>query len=291
MSETKRTESNEPEPIPRPASYGPSPFLPAQYSVNVDGVNYNVVVAPMGTVVVAPAALAQIHKPPAAAPYAQIPRAPVSGGPVFVQASPAVQTTVTAASAPLPVGGKAILPSPVAGTVIRYSVQDGATVNAGDTVLILESMKMELDIKASSTGKIRFMAAPGTPVVAQQPLAEITGDASVQPAAAAAPAPAAPVSAPVAATPAAPPPAASAPPPVVSAAPPAGKGILPAPVAGSVIRYAVNEGAEVKQGDTVLILESMKMELEIKANASGKIHFLVSAGAQVTSQQPIAEIG
>jgi oxaloacetate decarboxylase alpha subunit len=35
----------------------------------------------------------------------------------------------------------------------------------------------------------------------------------------------------------------------------------------------------------------MKMELEIKATAAGKVHFLVATGTQVSSQQPIAEIG
>jgi oxaloacetate decarboxylase alpha subunit len=35
----------------------------------------------------------------------------------------------------------------------------------------------------------------------------------------------------------------------------------------------------------------MKMELEIKAAVAGKVHFIVPTGAQVTSQQPIAEIG
>jgi oxaloacetate decarboxylase alpha subunit len=34
----------------------------------------------------------------------------------------------------------------------------------------------------------------------------------------------------------------------------------------------------------------MKMELEIKATATGKVHFLVPTGTQVASQQPIAEI-
>jgi oxaloacetate decarboxylase alpha subunit len=39
------------------------------------------------------------------------------------------------------------------------------------------------------------------------------------------------------------------------------------------------------------IIESMKMELEIKSTAAGKVHFLVPTGTQVTSQQPLAEIG
>jgi oxaloacetate decarboxylase alpha subunit len=61
-------------------------------------------------------------------------------------------------------------------------------------------------------------------------------------------------------------------------------------VAGTVLRYAVNEGAAVKIGDNVVIMESMKMELEIKATAAGAVHFLVAAGTQVASQQPIAEV-
>jgi len=52
----------------------------------------------------------------------------------------------------------------------------------------------------------------------------------------------------------------------------------------------VNEGEQVASGATIIIIESMKMELEIKATAAGKVHFLVPAGKQVASQQPIAEI-
>jgi len=61
-------------------------------------------------------------------------------------------------------------------------------------------------------------------------------------------------------------------------------------VAGTVLRHAVAEGAQVKSGDTIIIIESMKMELEIKSTTAGKVHFLVPAGTQVASQLPIAEI-
>jgi oxaloacetate decarboxylase alpha subunit len=67
--------------------------------------------------------------------------------------------------------------------------------------------------------------------------------------------------------------------------------VVSAPMAGLVLRYAVTEGAEVKDGDTILILESMKMELPIKATTAGKVHFLVPTGTQVVSQQPIAQVG
>jgi oxaloacetate decarboxylase alpha subunit len=62
-------------------------------------------------------------------------------------------------------------------------------------------------------------------------------------------------------------------------------------VAGTILKHAVAEGASVKSGDTVIIIESMKMELEIKSTASGSIHFLVPTGTAVQAQQPVAQIG
>jgi oxaloacetate decarboxylase alpha subunit len=66
--------------------------------------------------------------------------------------------------------------------------------------------------------------------------------------------------------------------------------VIPAPVTGTIVRYSVAEGAKVSAGQTVLIIESMKMELEIKATGAGSIHFLVPTGTQVAAQQPLAEL-
>jgi oxaloacetate decarboxylase alpha subunit len=166
--------------------------------------------------------------------------------------------------------GGTVIAAPVAGTVLRYTVSEGAEVKAGDTVLIIESMKMELEIKATVAGKIHFVVPTGTQVAAQQPVAEIGG----VPGAAPVPVVEAPVQA-------------EAP----TAAAPSGSGtVIAAPVAGTVLRYAVNEGTRAVPGDTIIIIESMKMELEIKATVAGTVHFLVPPGTQVASQQPIAEI-
>ena len=122
---------------------------------------------------------------------------------------------------------------------------------------------------------------------------ENAGSASAQKAPAAAPASAKPVTASSAA--AAPAQAASASKPAAQqSAAPAQTGTggekLPAPVAGTLLRYSVAEGARVSEGQTVIILESMKMELEINTPKAGVIHFLAAVGAQVAEGDTLAEI-
>lgn len=175
-----------------------------------------------------------------------------------------------APSAPVVTGGTSI-PSPVAGTLLRYAVDSGASVKRGDTVIVLESMKMELEVKAPADGVVTFSVQPGTQVTAGQELGSVGGVAAAP----------APVSKP--ATKAEPAEKAT---PVAS-----GSGTpVASPVAGTLLKYAVAEGASVNKGDTVVILESMKMELEVKSPAAGKIHFAVATGSQVANGQTLAEV-
>jgi len=46
---------------------------------------------------------------------------------------------------------------------------------------------------------------------------------------------------------------------------------IKAPMPGLIINVSVNEGTEVKKGDTLLILEAMKMENVIKSPRDGKV--------------------
>ena len=78
--------------------------------------------------------------------------------------------------------------------------------------------------------------------------------------------------------------------PVAAAATTVGGEDVKAPVAGTLLKYAVAEGASVQADTTVIIIESMKMELEIKAGAAGKVHFTVPTGTQVSNGQTVAEI-
>lgn len=62
----------------------------------------------------------------------------------------------------------------------------------------------------------------------------------------------------------------------------AGEIIIKAPMPGVVIEVPVQPGQEVKAGDIVVILESMKMQNEFKAPRAGKVHTVrVTPGARV----------
>ena len=51
-----------------------------------------------------------------------------------------------------------------------------------------------------------------------------------------------------------------------------------------------DDGAAVKEGQPVCVVEAMKLFNPIKASASGKIEFLVKHGTPVTKGQPVAAI-
>ena len=84
--------------------------------------------------------------------------------------------------------------------------------------------------------------------------------------------------------------------PVVTAAPVAAPVAAPAPVAkpavtggepvnapmpGTVLKLAVADGATVKKGDKILVLEAMKMENDINAVCDGTVSFVVRSGESV----------
>ena len=64
--------------------------------------------------------------------------------------------------------------------------------------------------------------------------------------------------------------------------------VADSPVSGNVWKVLVAEGDEVSQGDVLMILESMKMEVPIEAAASGQVtHVLANAGGRVNAGQPV----
>ena len=62
-------------------------------------------------------------------------------------------------------------------------------------------------------------------------------------------------------------------------------------VTGNVWKVEVEVGQQVNEGDTLIILESMKMEIEILAEKKGIIKsFLVEEGDLVQEGQHLADI-
>jgi acetyl-CoA carboxylase biotin carboxyl carrier protein len=60
----------------------------------------------------------------------------------------------------------------------------------------------------------------------------------------------------------------------------------------NVWKVVVSVGEEVEEGDTICILESMKMEIPVEATAAGKVSKLnVSEGGVVQEGDVIAVIG
>ena len=76
-----------------------------------------------------------------------------------------------------------------------------------------------------------------------------------------------------------------------AAAPAAGLQVK-SPLPGSVIKVLVSEGQAVKKGDTLLTLESMKMENAIMAEADGTVkQIAVSAGQNVMQDDLLIVLG
>lgn len=69
------------------------------------------------------------------------------------------------------------------------------------------------------------------------------------------------------------------------------EGSLTAPMPGKILNINVKKGADVKAGETLLILEAMKMEHTIKATSDGKVvELYVKTGEQVESGSDLMKI-
>jgi oxaloacetate decarboxylase alpha subunit len=135
------------EPAPAPtaaaapmAAAAPTAGGPEAYQVEVNGVSYNVKVTPAGVVTDVAPASAQ-----AAAPAA----APAAGG-----------ETINA---------------PLSGNIHSIKVSVGQSVKAGDVVMVLEAMKMETEVRASSGGTIaQILVKEGDTVQVGTPLLSLS---------------------------------------------------------------------------------------------------------------------
>ena len=124
-----------------------------KFNINVNGKSYAVEVEEIGGDAVASAPVKAI--PVASAPVAS---APVASAPV----ASAPAASAPAAPAAAPQGAGKPVNSPMPGLVKKLCFSNGATVKEGDTIIILEAMKMDTPISAPSAGVITYSTSEGT---------------------------------------------------------------------------------------------------------------------------------
>ncbi len=233
---------------------------------------------------------------------------PVSPPPVSRPVSPAPRPSApaptpgpaprAASAAPASGDGTFSVVSPMPGTVIRYEVEVGQEVKVGQSVILIETMKMENSLPSPVDGKVVSLpCSPGQSVAKGEVLVviETAGAATESPQAAPQP----PQETGLAA-PAPPPPEVAAPspeetraqPPRAESAAVEGATSVVSPMPGIVIRYEVEVGQEVKTGQSVILIETMKMENSLPSPVDGKVVSLpCSPGQSVAKGEVLAVIG
>lgn len=183
-----------------------------------------------------------------------------------------------AASGAAQAGGPKNVNSELPGTVTKIVAANGQHVKKGDVLLVIEAMKMANDIVSEVEGTVqRIAVTEGQSVNQGDLLVEMIADAVAAPAGTPAPK-AAPA-----------PQAAPAPAAALKAA--AGSKVVEAPLPGTITKVLVKPGQALKAGETVCMMEAMKMENSITVEYAGTVKaVLVEVGAQVQSGQALIEL-
>jgi oxaloacetate decarboxylase alpha subunit len=184
-------------------------------------------------------------------------------------------------------GASGVMKSPLPGKVLKVVVAEGQVVKRGDTLMVIESMKMENNIAAQADGVVRkIMVAADQNILQGDALLEFESVAKEEE-----PAPAPKVAPSPKATPKAEPKPAPAPAPAPAPKAAASAKSVVSPLPGNIISVAVAVGDTVKRGQTILVMESMKMENNIPAPRDGKVSAVhVAIGKSVMQGDALIDI-
>lgn len=141
--------------------------------------------------------------------------------------------------------------APIPGVIVSIPVAEGDKVKKGQTIIILEAMKMQSEIASPFDATIgKIMVKERSPIQEGDLMMTLQGVEVKIPAPAKTnhkPQPDSPVT------------------------DTSSEKVLKAPIPGTILDVKVNEGSMVNDGDVVLILEAMKMESEIHSNFNGRV--------------------
>ncbi len=237
-----------------------------EFKFNIDGKEFNATVAPQEDGKLSVTVNETTYTVEVPELIQQAPR-PV----VHHAAAPAAVPTKPIAAAPV---ASNVIAAPLPGTISNVLVKEGDKVKKGDTLLIMEAMKMQNSITAEADGIVRKVhVSVGASVNQGDALVDFEGLGVPQTAPAGAPAP----------KPAAP---------AAPAAPvPAGASSVTAPLPGTITQVCVAVGDKVQAGDTVVVMEAMKMANNITTEFAGTVKaILVKQGDQVQGGQALVEL-
>lgn len=164
--------------------------------------------------------------------------------------------------------------SPLPGVIVKVLVAPGNEVKRGDVLLTMESMKMENNILAEDDCVVKsVLVKPGQSVLQDDVLVDFVGvEIEAEPA---------PVSAKIVDSPL------STPKPAAATV----KTTVKSPLPGSVFKILVEVGQSVQPGDSLLVLESMKMENNILAEKPGVVKaILVQPGQAVLQDDALIDL-
>ncbi len=136
---------------PKAAPAAPAEGKTVNYVLTVNGKNYAVTVAAGD----APAAAAPVAAPVAAPAPVKAPVAAPAPAPAPVE--PKAEAPKAAPAAPA--AGETAVNSPMPGNVFKVECQVGQSVKEGDTLVILEAMKMEIEVSAPCAGTVKAIPA------------------------------------------------------------------------------------------------------------------------------------
>ena len=159
-------------PIPQfAASYQPAYLkmgkredLTGSFTVTIDGKPFQVSVAkadgPAAPVAAAPVAAPTPAPAPAPAPAAAAPApAPApAAAPAPAPAPAAAPAPAPAPAAAAPAAGETAVNSPMPGSIFKVECSVGQSVKAGDVLIVLEAMKMEIEVSAPVDGTVKSIA-------------------------------------------------------------------------------------------------------------------------------------